>query len=501
VTSTTSAAPVWQARFVLKLLATSLCGSLAAIALVACDAHAQPSEKGAQTSAEVSVSDDPEPVVGAQFIPNPGFARGSRGWQAGGGRLEVERVGVGDSFGARLSSNRLRSVWLTTLPQEVVLADVGATYRASAWVRTSHPGQRAVLVVRESVDGQVTAVHRQPFVLRGQDWRFISVSVRPKTADRALNVRIQVPSQEPGDSFMVDNVRLRQVTEPTAGCTFSQRGIPSSHCGPLVGAAFNSNSDPTDWERELGRPLGIRRTYWGARHVTKAVRVAQADLAAHRLPWISFKVPYRWADMAAGKGDAWARDLAVRLSKLDGPVWLAFHHEPEGDGNIEDWKAMQERLAPIVRSAAPNVAYTVILMGWYQVSGDPRYSLEKVWPDTEIDVAGFDPYNWYGTMRPNGVIDTKDVDMKKFYFDPISRWAASKGIAWAVAETGYTDAAHAVGPGWLPRTLAGLSADHGIAMAYFNTPLNSKSTWTWALDSEGKKAAFAQTISGTAHLP
>ena len=37
------------------------------------------------------------------------------------------------------------------------------------------------------------------------------------------------------------------------------------------------------------------------------MRLAEADLAAGRLPWISFKLPYSWPDMAAGKGDAWAR--------------------------------------------------------------------------------------------------------------------------------------------------------------------------------------------------
>ena len=34
--------------------------------------------------------------------------------------------------------------------------------------------------------------------------------------------------------------------------------------------------------------------------------MAKTDLAERRLPWISFKLPYSWADMATGKGDAWA---------------------------------------------------------------------------------------------------------------------------------------------------------------------------------------------------
>jgi hypothetical protein len=149
----------------------------------------------------------------------------------------------------------------------------------------------------------------------------------------------------------------------------------------------------------MSKPLGIRRTFWGGSTVDKAVATAKGDLAKHRLPWISFKLPHSWSDMAAGKGDAWVRGLATKLAALDGPVWLAFHHEPEGDGNIKQWTAMQAHLAPIVRSIAPNVAYSIILTGYHQYYGDAQYSLESLWPkNTKIDLAGFDIYNQYGVV-------------------------------------------------------------------------------------------------------
>ena len=226
--------------------------------------------------------------------------------------------------------------------------------------------------------------------------------------------------------------------------------------------------------------------------------VAADDIAHHRIPWISFKLPYSWADMAAGKGDAWTRDLATRLSKLNGPVWLALHHEPEGDGTMADWTAMQEHLAPIVRATAPNVAYSVILMGWGQISGDARYALDTIMPNVKIDIVGLDPYNWYGTVKSNGTVDSKVVNMKTTYFDVFAKWAQARGISWAVAETGYTDSAAAADPTWIDRTYAGLKADHGIAMTYFNTQLSSESSsWTWRLGSAAKRAAFANVLAGT----
>jgi hypothetical protein len=489
---------------VLKPLVLGLCDSLAAGTLLAAGPATgvtdAPLSAGVATPAATPVATSDQPAVGTQFVPNAGFSGGAEGWEAD-GRLVVAPVGRGGSAGARLTSGDVQTVALTTTPRHLVPSAVGTVFAARAWVRTSHVGQQGSLLVRELTHGEVTAVHRANFTLRDPDWHMIRLTVRPESPDSALNVRVSAKDQREGDRFTVDNVTLRLSDVADAACVFSPRGIPSPACGPLVGAAFESNTDPTPWENELGRPLGVRRTYWGPTKVASAVEVAREDLAARRIPWISFKLPYAWAEMAAGRGDDWTRDLATRLSELDGPVWVAFHHEPEGDGNIAAWKAMQERLAPIVRRVAPNVAYTAILMGWHQVSGDPRYDLDTIWPDTKIDIAGFDPYNWYGTLRRNGLADRNHADMKKIYFDPISRWADSKGIEWAVAETGYTDLAHELDPMWLPRTLHGLKADHGIALTYFNSPLNSEASWTWVLDNPGKKAAFARTIARTAQLP
>ena len=486
------------------MLFRGLCGALAAFALLvtgsvaASAAAALPSVVSPPTLAPVAEGDQPR--LGTQFVPNAAFSSGTEGW-VGHGRLVVAPVGLGRSSGALLTSSQLRPVALTTRPRVVASSAVGSLFRAGSWVRTTRVGQHGSLVVRELTDGRVTAVHRAHFTLRDDDWHLIRLTVRPRAANSFLNVRVTANRQAKGDRFMVDNVTLRLADTPATPCWFSRRGIPSPACGALVGATFNSNSDPASWEAELGRPLGVRRTYWGPGQVTSAIQVARQDITAHHIPWISFKLPHNWADMAAGLGDDWAGDLATRLSRVKGPVWVAFHHEPEGDGNMAAWKAMQERLAPIVRRTAPNVAYTAILTGWHQVLGAPRYDLKTVWPDTTIDIAGFDPYNWYGTLKSSGALDTQHVDMKHVYFDPISRWADSKGIEWAVAETGYTDLAHVVDPTWLAQTFTGLQADHGIAMAYFNSPLNSAATWTWVLASPGKKAAFANVIAPTARLP
>jgi hypothetical protein len=271
----------------------------------------------------------------------------------------------------------------------------------------------------------------------------------------------------------------------TNGCSYSARGIPS--CGAYVGGAYGANSDVTPWESSMGKTLGVHRTFYSSSSVASAVRTAQADAAKKRIAWMSFKPPYSGSDMAAGRGDAWAKDLATRLKAVNGPVWVAMHHEPEGEGDMQKWKAMQARLAPMMRAIAPNLGYTIILMGYHQIHGDAKYALSVTWPNTKIDVAGFDVYEKYGTRKDGQTISTWS-DFKKNYFGPFQAWSKSTGVPWALAETGYSNPAAQKDSAWMSRTYTDMKAYGGIAFSYFNTNLNS--TANWSLDLATKKAAF-----------
>jgi hypothetical protein len=283
----------------------------------------------------------------------------------------------------------------------------------------------------------------------------------------------------------------------TNGAAVDAKGIPAD--GAYVGATVGSNTDPHLLEAEIGRQLGIRRTFWRPDQVDKAVSVAKTDLAAGRLPWISFKFPASWAEVAAGHSDAWARDIATKLAVLKGPVWVAFHHEPEGDGDIATWVAAQQRLSPIVREHAPNVAYSIILTGYQQVFGDPEYSLYATWPgDGLVDIIGFDVYNSYGVVK-DGVTTNHQTDLTTTYFEKFNLFATRKNVRWGLAETGYTDRAANDDPEWLGRTYDGLVANRGVAFAYYDTTLNSAATWHLRLPA--KKASFSSLVRRSPALP
>lgn len=274
------------------------------------------------------------------------------------------------------------------------------------------------------------------------------------------------------------------------GCLVRQRGV--ADCGTYFGAGIGANTDPTARETEMGRRFGIHRVYWNASQVTSAMRSARTDLAVGRLPWMSFKLPYSWSEMAAGRGDAWVRDLADRLNTLPGPAWVAFHHEPEGDGNIADWTAMQARLGPIVRSRATNVGFSIILTGWDELYGDAQYRLGRIWPkNTKVDVAGFDVYNRY-LVTSNGSTSTTAPDVRKRYFEPLAAWAEKKGVRWGLAETGISHPASERQPRWIEQAYRDVRATGGVAMAYFDSTLHSIARWD--VSTATKKADFARAL-------
>lgn len=306
-----------------------------------------------------------------------------------------------------------------------------------------------------------------------------------------------------------------QAPSPSAQelAALAARGIPPQGQALLGSASGNAAQDPRPREALFGRTLAIHRTYWRGDQVERAVEWAARDIAAGRLPWISFKAPhdpgtstpYTWTQMAAGAGDAWAVDLAERLAELDGPVWVAVHHEPENDsGSLPAWTQMQRRLSPIFR-AKPNIAYTVILMGYPQfrkADPDPQLAIDALWPGAQfVDVTGFDPYNWYGTLDASGRPVTTFTELDEYY-QPISQWAESVGGArWAISETGLTDVAAERDADWIIRAFDDMKARGGIAMAYWDNEFLANPANTFALDTPSKQQAFAHALARSARVP
>ncbi len=429
-------------------------------------------------------------------------AAASTRWQVdAGGRAQVTEV-AGER-GRRSVVRPAESGTLSLRRADVVGASRPAASRAvggwdvRVWMRSSRRQPVALQVTGPAGSGpedRGEGTRRVP----ADRWVPVDARVPGRVGNGAFRVRVVLPDARDGDRVDLEDSSVRALAAKhlSNGCVLTLRGVPA--CGALLGAAHGANSDPSELEDSLGRTLGLRRTYWRGDQVAEGVRTAREDLAQGRLPWISFKLPASWEEMDSPEGEAWARDLAERLARLPGPVWVAFHHEPEYDGDIRAWRRMQERFIPVVRRTAPNVAYTVVLTGYHQLYGEPSLGLDRIFPDGHVDVAAFDVYNEFGVVK-NGRANRQDNDVVEDYFEPLSAWARERRVAWALGETGYSDEAIEEFPGWVDSTYADLVELGGVAFAYFDTRLNSIADWT--LDEPAKLEDFRTALADSPRFP
>ncbi|WGX96057.1 cellulase family glycosylhydrolase [Nocardioides sp. L-11A] len=454
-----------------------------------------------------AVAPSPSRAAAGENLPAGDFETHLDGFAGvDGSRVALSRDGAGRNDSRAMVVRTPRGGKATTVSKHRFAGAhaAGTAYVVRVWVRTAG-GRQVALRVREVAHGKKVQARTARGTAKAGSWTRLKVRVTTKKRDSALRLRIRAPRVPAGTKVLVDDLSVAPKGDAgtsegmagtlTNGCGRTARGIPS--CGTYVGAAHGSNTDPSALEQQLGDRLALRRTYFTSTGVASAVRTAQADLAAGRLPWVSFKLPYSWTEMADGKGDAWATDLAQRLAAVGGPVWVAFHHEPEGDGDIQEWRRMQEHLAPLVRAAAPNVAFTVVMTGWNQFYGDAQYSLAQIWPrGVKVDVAGFDIYQQYGVVK-NGSTTTKWTDFEQYY-RAISTWSRSIGVDWALGETGVTDVAADARPAAIADAVRLMEDYGGIAYSYFDSALNSVAPWT--LGTPAKRAGFAQALAGSPSL-
>ena len=295
-------------------------------------------------------------------------------------------------------------------------------------------------------------------------------------------------STAPGGRVAQQQARAGQGS--AAGCVRTVNGIPPKGRA-FVGAAAGGRQSYAGLQSKAGLRLREHRAYFSAGQVKGAVRVVKADLAAGRLPWISFQVPASWGAMANGRGDAWARDLTNRLAAVHGPVWIAFDHEPieSGRGPVQQWVSMQRHLAPIVHAHSNNIAYSVIYSSWNVTFGKSR--LAKVWPGAGIDILGIDIYNSFGVRSHRMTNPMK--------FIPIFRsWADRHGARWAIAESAYTQRAANVDPRWLDKMFNDAVTNGAAAYTYFDSSKNSVADWT--LDTPARMAAFKRILAQSTRL-
>lgn len=250
------------------------------------------------------------------------------------------------------------------------------------------------------------------------------------------------------------------------------------------GAAIGGNGDPvTRHEAPAGAPLALHRTFhqWNQR-TTRLVDTCRDDLQHARLPWVSVKTP-SWAEMGAGMHDAEIDQLLNALDALPGPVWLTFHHEPEGGGGVNQPDdpagpsghiAMNRRVRQRMTALGiDNVALAPILMAYTFKPASGR-NPDAWWAPGIYDFFGVDHY----VDSENTLVDATWVKIRT--------WAAQRGVDVAVGEWGMRGTNTAAGTrvrAWYDAAIGSANDGGGarvVGLSAFDSNLNSP-TGGWEL--------------------
>lgn len=265
--------------------------------------------------------------------------------------------------------------------------------------------------------------------------------------------------------------------------------------GKLYYGMSTGGGNPAARETFFGTNVGCYRSYWQASQITQGAAVAARDLAAHRLPLVSFKMPATWGAMASGSQDAWIDQLMTALAAVDGPVWFCPHHEPYDDKGAAgsgmtaaDYVAMCKRF---MSRKAPNVAVMPILQSApFDRTVGGTQNLSDWYTVDSHDICGLDTYNhWSAVYDANGN-----------YASSVNKWrtvqdtfSVSSQVVWgkpmAYCEYGVRTDPRTPGKAaqWMSdaRTyLMGLG--NVVALAFFDSNLNVNDGGTpWSLDDHG----------------
>jgi hypothetical protein len=213
---------------------------------------------------------------------------------------------------------------------------------------------------------------------------------------------------------------------------------PKVYSKAYWGASIGGNADPSKHETPTGASLSVRRTFWqwadadGGTNDPMFVSV-RGDLAKNRLPFISVKSP-GWKDVADGKYDAILDTMLKQLDSYGKPIWIAFHHEPEGGGGSNapddpggapEWRRMQTKIrARMTALGTKNIAFMAVMMSytWNNASGRTP---NDWWVPGIWDVYCVDHYR-----------DNISGDMFTANWPAFVTWIEAKGLPYCLGEWG-----------------------------------------------------------------
>jgi hypothetical protein len=234
---------------------------------------------------------------GSNLVGNPSFEVDTAGWSASAG-ASLARVagGFDGAFALRVTgpAGGTGSFQADDTPNWVASTTAaGVTYRFTAWVKASSGAGSVRLRVREYVGGNTSGGPRQSGSLTlSSAWQPVTLDVVSRNAGSTLDFWIVCTPTGPGQSFLADNVAIRQVGADPPATGASGDAPPADAADPgavtgdertgLVPSLVRARATLSFRMAERG-PLEVDLLDLAGRRVRRLARAADAPAGPYRL--------------------------------------------------------------------------------------------------------------------------------------------------------------------------------------------------------------------------
>lgn len=334
------------------------------------------------------------------------------------------------------------------------------------------------------------------------------------TVALSLAVLVMISScQSGGNAPFGDAIGATDSVPPSIPPPTAADGV---RIGAYVSARDRTASEADEhFAEQIGGSFGLVRVYqrWDDAFPTPFHRQLRED---GRTMLLSVRAQTRsgvdvsWRDIAEARPGSDPYDRMVKWAdsvKAYGvPVYVIFHHEPEGfwntNGDADDFVAAWRNWVTIFRSrGADNVEFVWNMTGGAFASTGRQKAQDWYPGDDVVDHLGADPYNWYQCRGGSGTWRSLEV-----LVEPFRRFGANhpgKGLMLPEWGTVEDDARPGRKAEWLDqaRTLFTRPGyEQFVALTYFHSEHGGGTSCYWWLDSSPSAlAAFGDFLDDPAY--